>query len=59
MSTTLQPDQYGRTVVLETDGVTDTYSISDGQGTTFTIQQPAGTPQEQVYETINSMAPGQ
>ena len=55
----LENDSFGRTVMFTTDGITDTYSVQDGNGNQYFSQGfPAGTPQDQAYNTINAMASG-
>lgn len=56
MSQSLANDKYGRSVSLDTDGVTDLYSISGG-GQAFSIDVPTGTPLADIYNQINANAP--
>ncbi len=52
----LQQDIYGRNVSLASSGNQDVYSVSDPMsGASFQISVPHGTPQANVYGTINSM----
>lgn len=57
MSDRLANDNYGRPVVLDTDGRTDTYTIGDGVSFLMTLSFPTGTKRERVYDTIHAMAP--
>lgn len=63
----LDPDTYGRTVMfanIANSGndcrlafTCDVYHVV-GSGTDITLKFPAGKDRDDVYETINSMAPG-
>lgn len=55
MTTTLSTDSYGRTVVLQGDGLT--YIITNPDRSTVSIQFSSGTPLVQVYSAINAMEP--
>ena len=56
MPTQLANDNYGRTVMFETMGSQDTYTVNDPiSGSTFTVAVNTGTAQSKVYQTINSM----
>lgn len=52
-------DKYGRKIVKQSIGNKDQYSIKDinTDETLFSLTYPIGTPENQVYNTINSMAP--
>lgn len=46
-------DAYGRDVVKNGS----TYTVTDDNGGCFTVTLPPDTPEDQVYFTINAMAP--
>lgn len=55
-------DNFNRTITLTTQEGEDSYFVTDNATpipNSFTIAYPAGTPWEQVLNTINSMAPPQ
>lgn len=56
----LPTDAFGRTVVVAPGGwEPDTYSVldTDLQTVLFSVTFPPGTPQADVYNTINALAP--
>jgi hypothetical protein len=53
----MNPDIYGRAVVLSTQNGNDVYAVNDGAGTIFNISMVTGTDVDIVYGIINSMAP--
>jgi len=56
MTTTLSNDVWGRSVVLEDDGVT--YTVTNSlDGAVFSLSFPGGTDIVEVYEAINAIAP--
>ena len=50
-------DQYGRTVILTTDASGDHYQVNGLSGEQFTVTFPHGTSFDQVFSSINAMAP--
>jgi hypothetical protein len=56
----LPQDEWGRNVSLSSDGVTDTYTVTDPNSgaTLFTLQFATGTNEADVYSAINSMVTG-
>jgi hypothetical protein len=54
----LPSDNYGRNVLHSTDGIIDTYTVADDNGTRIIVEFPYLTPVDQVYNVINSMPPG-
>lgn len=50
-------DMYGRTVVLTSDDVNDSYLVTNADSTTLTVSFPTGTSQTIVYSAINSLSP--
>ena|ERR1700747_1338037 len=52
-----QNDKFGRVVSMTNDGVNDKYTVTDSFATVTEFDFPAGTPLDQVYNSINSEAP--
>ena len=56
MSNVPTTDNFGRTVTVSSDGVTDTYTVLNTSGDTiFTIERPTGTDWTTAFFTINAM----
>lgn len=49
----LANDVYNRSVVLNSNGITDAYTITDSAGNSFELGFPIGTDISQVYASIN------
>lgn len=51
-------DSYGRNVEMEPGTDLDTYYVYDSGVLALTIEVPANKPVDEVFNTINALAPG-